>query len=779
MRKITFADGFSQLRGWGAVVLAFVLALDPSLHGSTLIVSDWNGGNNGPGSSQFFNTAPGNASGTWVGQTPTGAGGEGGVCLAGSNSEEIFTADAGPNIDDYNLGNQTLTTAYKGPPGTIFASMSFKPPTTAPGVPTGPVLFAADTGNGLIYEFDASTPGTLSLIATASFPHVHDVVWDTNNMTLYATAPGAGMVVAYHYSGGALVPKGAAYNITLPAGVTSYAGLAVDAYGNLFVSNFATGQPGVYEYVADGSGSFNSTFISFVSAQFDRPLGLTAGPPGDAHIYVANFGTVDDSPSDGVLRIDPTGLNPGDTSTAVAGVSLSGSPSTEGGPSGSAGRNPKYVQFLENCTSKGSGYIEICKASSTINPVPATGVYSFSVTGAASPVSVAVGECSAPIQVAAGTPTITEVPTPGVGVSDITAVGYSPPPFSQYEPDLVVGTADLQTGTATVAVPASATGDTSLETIVTYTNYEAPPAGLKICKIAGGSNVTGTFNFTTLNIISSGSGYTSAPSVVFSGGGCSNEPAATTTIAGGMVNGIALTSAGSGCTTAPTVTIAPPSGPNGTPAMASATIVSVEAGPLGEGGYCQVVPGAFKVGTSGTVTEAVPSGGYLPPSPITVNGVNTAPNAGCGPGINSLSGFLCTVVAEIGPGTNEVSFTDNLVSTQSGGGGSLPTLEIVNYSLVRTMAAKGTKSYMTYRADLLNVGTTNVGPITAAAKSLDPSTIQVVGQATLSFAPAPANSQVASTNTFTILADPNLSPDFSKLKWNIQSSRSIRPELGR
>ena len=73
-----------------------------------------------------------------------------------------------------------------------------------------------------------------------------------------------------------------------------------------------------------------------------------------------------------------------------------------------------------------------------------------------------------------------------------------------------------------------------------------------------------------------GSGYTSAPTVTFTGGGCTAEPVATSTISGGQVTGITFTGysshfEGFGCTSAPTVTFgAAPGG--GTTATATANI---------------------------------------------------------------------------------------------------------------------------------------------------------------------------------------------------------------
>jgi hypothetical protein len=291
---------------------------------------------------------------------------------------------------------------------------------------------------------------------------------------------------------------------------------------------------------------------------------------------------------------------------------------------------------------------------------------------------------------------ITELPVPGVGVSAITAVGYSAPPNSQLE-DLLESY-DLQTRTATVLLlPPPGAGDTSTETIATFTNYEAPPGQLKVCKIAGKGVGDDT------------------PPFAFEAKG------------------------------------APP--------------FTVEAGPPDQGGDCVVVPGTFQVGTSETVIEGVLPHGYVAPA-ITVNGVST-PSAGCAP-------IPYCVVAEMGPGVNEVSFTNS-----KGKGQKAATLlvgvDVVNYSLVRQTAVTGTQSYMTYRADLRNRRTTAMGPITASVTSLDASTIRVVGQGRLKFAAAPANGQAAGSGTFTILADPAVPVDFSKLRWTYQSTRSISP----
>ncbi len=80
-------------------------------------------------------------------------------------------------------------------------------------------------------------------------------------------------------------------------------------------------------------------------------------------------------------------------------------------------------------------------------------------------------------------------------------------------------------------------------------------------------------------ITTSGAGYTTAPSVTFTGGGASDEATGVATInAAGQVTGIIITNSGAGYTAAPTITLsAPPAG--GTQATATASFVAAATGP--------------------------------------------------------------------------------------------------------------------------------------------------------------------------------------------------------
>src|SRR5438270_8831423 len=73
-----------------------------------------------------------------------------------------------------------------------------------------------------------------------------------------------------------------------------------------------------------------------------------------------------------------------------------------------------------------------------------------------------------------------------------------------------------------------------------------------------------------------------------------------------------------------------------------------------------------------------------------------------------------------------------------------------SYQLVTQTFYSRTQSYYTYRAILTNSGP-SLTSTTATITSLAPSVTVVAGQGTLHFSPVPANGQVTSSDTFTIL----------------------------
>jgi hypothetical protein len=95
---------------------------------------------------------------------------------------------------------------------------------------------------------------------------------------------------------------------------------------------------------------------------------------------------------------------------------------------------------------------------------------------------------------------------------------------------------------------------------------------------------------------------------------------------------------------------------------------------------------------------------------------------------------------------------------------------ITNYQFVGEQPITVTKSQITYRADLVNSGGP-FGTVTANVITLNPSSVRTIpGQDVLNFSPVPANSQVTSKNTFTVVVDKSVPFDFSSLQWSFQTT---------
>jgi hypothetical protein len=125
----------------------------------------------------------------------------------------------------------------------------------------------------------------------------------------------------------------------------------------------------------------------------------------------------------------------------------------------------------------GTGFVEVCKNAAGPG---VGGSFTFDVGGHT--VTVPVGACAHPVEVPAGTITITEHAQPGMVVTDISTF-----------PGARMISRDLGARSVTVAVAA---GDVSTQTVVTFANaFEI--GQLKVCKVAGPGVATGTgFSFT-------------------------------------------------------------------------------------------------------------------------------------------------------------------------------------------------------------------------------------------------------------------------------------------
>lgn len=100
-------------------------------------------------------------------------------------------------------------------------------------------------------------------------------------------------------------------------------------------------------------------------------------------------------------------------------------------------------------------------------------------------------------------------------------------------------------------------------------------------------------------------------------------------------------------------------------------------------------------------------------------------------------------------------------------------LSITDYQFVSQQPASGGQSYMTYSATLVNSGMA-LGFVHATLTSLNPFTIRVApGQGVLSFAPVAADSRVIGGSSFTVLVNPAVPIDFSKLQWTFDSGAAL------
>ena len=142
------------------------------------------------------------------------------------------------------------------------------------------------------------------------------------------------------------------------------------------------------------------------------------------------------------------------------------------------------IETANSALGGGTGRIEICKTIRAGSaPLP---VSSFTFTVGATTVSVPVGSCSGPIEVASGNNVVvTEATVTNTAVSAIT---------TNLNNTLLVN-ANLPLRQATVIVRE---GDVNNETVVTFENTTTQTGVLEICKLAsdpGGADVTGPFNF--------------------------------------------------------------------------------------------------------------------------------------------------------------------------------------------------------------------------------------------------------------------------------------------
>jgi hypothetical protein len=109
-------------------------------------------------------------------------------------------------------------------------------------------------------------------------------------------------------------------------------------------------------------------------------------------------------------------------------------------------------------------------------------------------------------------------------------------------------------GSGTIATPfAYVPSSTIIQSVLNSTQFTVSPA----CWVQYGAVITSSQIATvaSVTITNGGSGYSTAPTLTFSGGGATTQAIALCTIQGGVITGVTLVSPGYGYTSAPTITL--------------------------------------------------------------------------------------------------------------------------------------------------------------------------------------------------------------------------------
>jgi hypothetical protein len=239
---------------------------------------------------------------------------------------------------------------------------------------------------------------------------------------------------------------------------------------NLVVCKIAgdTGTIGkVFNFTQSVNGSTTATF----------PLTAATTPTVPPNCFTKTYpaGTVVNLAEASLTGFQLTNItNSGGT---LGNVNLTGGTATATLPSGDGSTMTVY---FTNVTIPPLGWVEVCKVAA--DSVTAGQTFTFTVNGGA-PFTVMAGNCSAPIQVPAGTATVNEIQSnPAFYLANVSTVSVTDPSGSR-----------LLTGpTTTPAIVVVPVGPVSNETTVTFTNA-AKLGAFKICttQTSPGANLAG------------------------------------------------------------------------------------------------------------------------------------------------------------------------------------------------------------------------------------------------------------------------------------------------
>ena len=113
------------------------------------------------------------------------------------------------------------------------------------------------------------------------------------------------------------------------------------------------------------------------------------------------------------------------------------------------------------------------------------------------------------------------------------------------------------------------------------------------------NNAGGTY--AKARVSNPGTGYTSSPNVIFSGGGCTQNPTATATVNSGKLTGLVFTAPGLGCTSSPTVAFQGGGGSEASVVLIAGAGDGVYSKGTTANGFVLTIPGNSRVGVYNSV----------------------------------------------------------------------------------------------------------------------------------------------------------------------------------
>ena len=177
-------------------------------------------------------------------------------------------------------------------------------------------------------------------------------------------------------------------------------------------------------------------------------------------------------------------------------------------------------------------------------------------------------------------------------------------------------------GSGTIATPfAYVPSSTIIQSILDSTRFTVSPA----CWVQYGAVISSSqiATVSSVTITNGGSGYSTAPTITFSGGGAITQAIATCSIQGGVITGIILVSPGYGYTSAPTITLSNALNGAQLTAVITSTVTVQTVAQAGSNTTQATLQYTTDPGTSGNATSVSSSTAVMATSTINSGGVLT------------------------------------------------------------------------------------------------------------------------------------------------------------